>query len=305
MTIKEDLYKPFEDIDSRKGRGGTYDYVKWQSVADRMNEVFGIHWSSDVVWQDMVGSNLVVRVRVCVRDSEIGEQFCQEGYGGAILRDGDEAGTAHKSAYSKALKDACKKWGVALHLEVDDNTNSSPTSMPSGYTGYETGQPTPPAQPAPPTVQAPIQTQPNVVAPDPTAPSAPAPQVQPTAAPTPPTQPAPSAAMGLPPTPAPQMQQTPPQPVQPAPQMPQPGPAPAASDGTLDASQPGSVTSVQEMAIEQLSRLNGTGFNSTEEFLSSLVSNANCELNRQVNTVKELSYNEAVSVIKAVKNLQQ
>ena len=137
MSIKDALYKKFEDIPSRKGRGGTYQYIRWQDVADRMNEVFGSRWSSEVVFQDVVGKNIIVRVSVCIKDPDTGERFCQEGFGGAVNDDSQEAGNAFKSAYSKALKDACKKWGVGLYLDDDDNTNEIPT----GYAGKEYGVP--------------------------------------------------------------------------------------------------------------------------------------------------------------------
>ena len=136
-SITEKLYKKFEDIPSRKGRGGTYQYVRWQDVADRMNEVFGSRWSSEVVFQDVVGKNIIVRVSVCIKDPDTGERFCQEGFGGAVNDDAQEAGNAFKAAYSKALKDACKKWGVGLYLDDEDNTNEIPT----GYIGKEYGVP--------------------------------------------------------------------------------------------------------------------------------------------------------------------
>jgi hypothetical protein len=144
----EALYKNFENIPSRKGRGGTYPYIRWQDVADRMNEVFGTNWSSEVLFQDIIGANVIVRVRVTIVDPEKGVFFTQEGFGGAPNDASTEAGTPFKSAYSKALKDACKKWGVGLYLDEDDdagsNTSSahaSPSPFPPGYTGKELGVP--------------------------------------------------------------------------------------------------------------------------------------------------------------------
>jgi len=37
-----------------------------------------------------------------------------------------EAGSPFKAAYSKALKDACKKWGIGLYLEEEDQSSFSP-----------------------------------------------------------------------------------------------------------------------------------------------------------------------------------
>jgi hypothetical protein len=153
MSIKEALYAPLGDIKSRRGRGGTYDYVTWKNVVDRMNDVFGINWSSELVQHIDTDKGIVVRVRVLVTDPDTGKVQFQEGYGGDMNDAGSEVGNAFKSAYSKALKDACKKWGVALYLEDDSPTES--TAIPPGYMGKEVGVPpsvpeassTPPAPP--------------------------------------------------------------------------------------------------------------------------------------------------------------
>lgn len=126
------LYKNFDNVPTRKGRGGTYSYIRWQDVADRMNEVFGINWSSEVVFQDIIGNNVIVRVKVTVLNCDNKIAFIQEGFGGAP-NDNGEAGNAFKSAYSKALKDACKKWGIGLYLDDDDDSNSSSSSSHSGH----------------------------------------------------------------------------------------------------------------------------------------------------------------------------
>lgn len=158
MNTKDELYKGFENIPTRKGRGGNYSYVKWQDVADRMNQVFGTFWSSNVEYQDVVGENVIVRVRVTVIDPTDSRVLgWQEGFGGAPNDDRIEAGNAFKSAYSKALKDACKKWGVGLYLdeegegpsygtEPSHSQTKQPSSPPPGFTGHETAPaPSPPA----------------------------------------------------------------------------------------------------------------------------------------------------------------
>jgi hypothetical protein len=151
-SIKDAMYSPLGEIKSRPGRGGTYDYVSWKNVADRMNEVFGINWTSEVVSEHVSEKEVVVRVRVSVYNKD-GAAFSQEGYGGALNDERSEAGNPFKSAYSKAFKDACKKWGVGLYLEEDgvqeeQNPPSAPTSsIPEGYMGKEHG--TPPESPLP------------------------------------------------------------------------------------------------------------------------------------------------------------
>ena len=143
--LKGKLYESFNVL-SRKGRGGTYQYVEWKDVADRMNSIFGIHWSSSLKDVEILNNNVIVRVCVEVYDEITQRSYCQDGFGGAPLDEKLEAGNPHKAAYSKALKDACKKWGVALFLEEEDeprgtgNETTGPT-IPAGFMGKETGVP--------------------------------------------------------------------------------------------------------------------------------------------------------------------
>jgi len=314
IDIKEKLYKPFEDIRQRKGRGGTYDYITWKDVADRMNEVFGFRWSSNVMSQEVIGDNIVVRVNVCVQDPDADRTYCQEGYGGAVLRSSDEPGTAHKGAYSKALKDACKKWGVALHLEED--TALTTTSIPDGFVGHTTGVPSEtPKVWAPPTPDTatksattfapPSQVLEQMVPkqadlyPEPTMPVETS-KVEFTM-PTPPMS-APNSGMGLPPTPSPAGINKNVQPTYQPPVMPT-VPTIDTSAAELTPDMPGSITNVQEMAVKNLSKLKGYTDDTIDVFLKDLVNNPSCGLNRQC-PVKDLSYNEAVCVIKTTKNLQ-
>lgn len=120
--MRDLLYKKFTDVPTRPGRGGTYSFIRWQDVADRMNQIFGINWSSETVQQEVVNSNVIIRLRVTVVDPETGNICYQEGFGGAPMDDRQEAGNPFKSAYSKALKDACKKWGIALFIDEDEPT---------------------------------------------------------------------------------------------------------------------------------------------------------------------------------------
>ena len=130
MSIKDLFYESFGDLPSRRGPGGFYSYVKWQDVADRMNQIFGVNWSSEAISHEVIGDNVIVRVRVDVRDPETKEHFYQEGFGGAPLNQG-EPGNPFKSAYSKALKDACKKWGIALYKDEEEVPPSAAPEMTS------------------------------------------------------------------------------------------------------------------------------------------------------------------------------
>jgi len=157
MGILEKLYEPFNSLSTRRGRGGFYKFVRFQDVVDRMNQVFGIEWSSEAVFQEVINSEVILRVRVTIKHPESKEWFFQEGFGGALLNSGDEPGNAFKSAYSKALKDACKKLGVALHLKESDIEESeiSVSTPPTPYTAKDTTN-TAPTPVAPEQPQAPV-----------------------------------------------------------------------------------------------------------------------------------------------------
>ena len=158
LNVKEKLYAPLA-THSRRGRGGNYDYVKAQDVYDRMNDVFGADWSSEVIRAKEVGNNIIVHARVTIMNDNRCSAY-QDGFGGAINDAGSEAGNAYKSAFSKAIKDACKKWGIGLFLDEDGSytattsapTNSTPTPPAiSTQTPPTTPTPTPPATPPPTT----------------------------------------------------------------------------------------------------------------------------------------------------------
>lgn len=121
-----DLYKDLP-VYQKPGRGN-YSYVKSVDVMDRMNKVFAGRWNSEVVMEKQTDKCVVLRVRVTVEDSN--NFFYHEGFGSQQLFDQhlNDLGQAYKSAYSKALRDACRKWGVGLYLEEDGEENMAITS---------------------------------------------------------------------------------------------------------------------------------------------------------------------------------
>jgi len=313
-TLKDALYKPFDNVDSRPGRGGTYDYIKWQHVADRMNQVFGTYWSSQIVSEHILNndSDIILRVKIEVSDPETKETFSQEGYGGASVRNGEEAGTAFKSAYSKGIKDACKKWGIGLYLSEDHAESAPVRSYNSGPSTQ-----TPPVQSIP---VAPVASAPSAgYQPEPVQQVAPVQQPEPIQS-MPSTQPAPvempapvNSAMGMPPAPvspvvasgvAPVAPVTPvasvpeaqPAPVQIAPTE---QPAPTVQDNS---DTPGTVTAVQSLAISNMAKMHGA--QTEEEVLTMIINTDAAGLGRQIASLKDLSYNEAVKIIRTVKELQ-
>jgi hypothetical protein len=314
--LKDKLYESFDDIKSRRGRGGTYDFISWRNIADRMNEVFDMNWSSEVVGEWFTDKQILVRVRVCATNPENGQIFCQEGYGGADIQGGEEAGSPHKSAYSKALKDACRKWGVGLYVEDgQDNTtqgsNTKPSGPPQSYNQAPPAMPTQQApsaaSPAPPS--APLQGEPaptqqlpehntpgtSPVPPQPEIPSAPAPnQMAPSGGFVPPTGPAqqtPPTQQGMPAVPPPIST------------MPQAGgQSGGANTGSLDS--PGTITDVQEMAIKNFAKFSD---NKTPDMLiKELATNPEYGIrNDPAPTLEQLTYNEAVVVIREAKTLKR
>ena len=305
MGFKEDLYKPFTEVDKRQGRGGYYDYIKWRHVADRMNEVFDGRWSSKVVAENVTTTDVVVRIAVTVVDPSDGTSFTQEGYGGAAIRSGEESGTAHKSAYSKALKDACRKWGVGLYLDGDGDSggNEQPTystpSIPTSFAGQSmpgpiTQQPAPVgATMAPP---APVQQTPV----PPVTKEAPAPTNGPAI---------PSGFGGGMPAPismGPGAGMAPPvtgvsnasAPVQAPVEQPE---APVVADASPD--EPGTLTDVQKMAIVHMAKARGA--ETEDAVLATIINVPATGLSRVVPSIENLSYIEAVAVIKYIKLLNE
>lgn len=112
--IFDGFYEPL-DVKMRKGRGTNYAYVTSDDVTDRMNKLFEGNWSSAAEYQDVINNEVIIRVRVTVEDPETKHRFHHEGYGGHVSA-GGEPGSAFKSAYSKALANACRRWGVGLYL---------------------------------------------------------------------------------------------------------------------------------------------------------------------------------------------
>ena len=165
--MREDIFNGFYEkfnVKTRPGRGGNYPYVPVEDVTDRMNKLFKGSWSTMVTFQDIIGGNVIVRVKVEATDPESGQIFFHEGYGGQKDDPGAEAGNAFKSAYSKAIVSACKRWGVGLYLQdegVDpvpvQNTTTVPATKPVAAIPSEVIQGAGPAIPPVSTQTAPAQ----------------------------------------------------------------------------------------------------------------------------------------------------
>ena len=136
-------YEPFE-IRTRQGfKGQTYSYISSKDIIHRMNTVFSGNWCTEVLFQNIIEDQLILRVRVTIRNTEDGELYSHEGYGShhiARYTSGPnqnkiiDIGNTYKSAFSKAVVNACRMWGVGLFFEdpnmaADDDSDI--TSVPS------------------------------------------------------------------------------------------------------------------------------------------------------------------------------
>lgn len=134
--ILEQLYESFE-LKARPGQGGmTFKYVPSDDIVDRMNKVFRGDWSTEVIESEVVGDQVLIRVRVYAKDPTNSDSkiYFHEGYASQLIakytqgpKTGQiiDIGNTYKSAMSKAIKTAVAKWGVGLYLEKGSvNENS-------------------------------------------------------------------------------------------------------------------------------------------------------------------------------------
>jgi hypothetical protein len=122
-TIIDQLYAEF-NLKERKGQGNQmFKYVTNEDITDRMNRTFAGNWSTEVMSSEIIDDQVLVRVRVMVKDPNSDKYFFHEGFGGQqIMRfaTGQNTGKIidvsnnYKSALSKAIVSACARWGVGL-----------------------------------------------------------------------------------------------------------------------------------------------------------------------------------------------
>jgi len=125
--VLNELAKPF-NLKEREGLGGKrFKYVASGDIIERMNTVFHGNWNVELIDSNVIEEQLLVLVRVSVRDEETGSIFYHDGYAsypifrftsgqnkGKVI----DIGNSYRSAMTKAIKTACSRWGVALFLEI-------------------------------------------------------------------------------------------------------------------------------------------------------------------------------------------
>jgi len=141
--VLKELAKPF-NLKARKGVGGKiFKYVPSEDIVDRMNKVFSGNWSTEVMSSDIVEDNILVCVRVYTTDHSNNKIYYHDGYASHPLTrytSGDnkgkiiDVGNSYRSAVSKAIKTACTRWGVALYLEENEDSNSEVTATATDFT---------------------------------------------------------------------------------------------------------------------------------------------------------------------------
>lgn len=112
---------PPQHVHRRKGRGGIeFDYVTGTYVKKVLNYVFGWNWDFTIVNEEVHGSQIVVRGRLTVKDSE-GNEVTKEQYGGADIKKLKAGGTMDigndfKAAATDALKKCASELGFASDI---------------------------------------------------------------------------------------------------------------------------------------------------------------------------------------------
>jgi hypothetical protein len=139
------LYADFDKIEERRGLGGkTFKYLKPAPVIHRLNKVFGLLWSYEVVEREVLEDWVVAKVRIYVwDDTKTDRQIWREAYGSASLERYSagknqgklvDPGNAFKGAVSDAIKKAASTLGVGLHqlYDLDEDTNGLLTDYDLG-----------------------------------------------------------------------------------------------------------------------------------------------------------------------------
>lgn len=97
-----------------------FDYVSVGDVIRRMNDVLTTGgWSTQIVSKEYFPESQEVVAQVLVTATIDGKHCTADGFGGAAYNKRG-LGDQYKSASSDALKKACQRLGVGLHLAVDD-----------------------------------------------------------------------------------------------------------------------------------------------------------------------------------------
>ena len=133
--ILEQLTEKFENVLEKPGGKG-FKYISSDDVFERMNKVFQGNWNTEVLHQSVEDDQVLVRVRVMAKDPTDADSsmYFHEGFASQPIarysygnNEGKviDTGNTFMAAMSKAVKQACKKWGVASGLDDEEVTIST------------------------------------------------------------------------------------------------------------------------------------------------------------------------------------
>lgn len=114
---------PKSQVLKRPGDGGkVFNYIEAASVAQRLNEVFGYRWSIEVVSEQIVDDEIVVKIQLKVNDGT--QIHTKEAYGGT-----NRKRKRNGEGYANALADDLK----AAQSDVTFPLSSSRGKLSSSY----------------------------------------------------------------------------------------------------------------------------------------------------------------------------
>lgn len=139
---------PKEGIDKLKKGSSTFSYVKIEHLIDRLNDVFGLEYSTDIRQVLIEAGAVIVVARLSYLDDQ-GRPQHKDGIGSAPLeKQGMDLDDLVKTAFASAIKKAAQYAGVGLYLATRKTPEAvtqtepaparageSPTVLPDGVIG--------------------------------------------------------------------------------------------------------------------------------------------------------------------------
>ena len=132
--VLKELVAPIT-VKIKPGKGG-YKYVDNKDVIERVNAVFKGAWRTEVITQEIIEDNVLVRVKVSCYDDDLAVWCYHDGYGSSQIQrftSGPnkglpvDIGNIFKGALAKAIAYACTRLGVGLILEDEVSSENEIT----------------------------------------------------------------------------------------------------------------------------------------------------------------------------------
>ena len=114
---------PRSHIYTRPGRGGqTFEYVTGVYVKKVLNYVFGWRWDFEVVGEQVIGNQIVIKGKLTVHGEKEGQTIIKTQYGRADIKykkdtkDAVDIGNDFKAAATDCLKKCASELGIASDI---------------------------------------------------------------------------------------------------------------------------------------------------------------------------------------------